>query len=66
MNPQHTAARPGVSRAPGRAARPPRPAGYWERIERIVAQGPPLTDEQRARIRVALHGTRRVRTGAAA
>lgn len=40
---------------PGRPARPERPAGYWERIDAIVAQAPPLTDLQRARIRAAIH-----------
>lgn len=35
--------------------RPARPAGYWERIDRIVDQAPPLTDDQRARIRAAFH-----------
>ena len=35
--------------------RPTRPAGYWERVIRIVDQAPPLTDDQRARIRAAFH-----------
>jgi len=35
--------------------RPARPAGYWERVRRIVDQAPPLTDDQRARIRAAFH-----------
>jgi hypothetical protein len=35
--------------------RPARPAGYWERVDRIVDQAPPLTDDQRARIRAAFH-----------
>jgi hypothetical protein len=39
----------------GRLARPERPAGYWERVARIVDQAPPLTDDQRARIRAAFH-----------
>lgn len=34
---------------------PARPAGYWERVRRIVDQAPPLTDDQRARIRAAFH-----------
>ncbi|MEU0369080.1 hypothetical protein ABZ070_02250 [Streptomyces sp. NPDC006283] len=38
--------------APGR---PARPAGYWERVERIVDQAPPLDDTQRARLRVIFH-----------
>jgi hypothetical protein len=28
---------------------------YWERVRRIVDQAPPLTDDQRARIRAAFH-----------
>ncbi|MFH9012507.1 hypothetical protein ACH4C6_14100 [Streptomyces sp. NPDC017943] len=39
----------------GRPARPERPAGYWERIDRIVSAAPPLSDDQRARIRAAFH-----------
>lgn len=35
--------------------RPARPVGYWERIDRIVDAAPPLTDDQRARIRAAFH-----------
>ncbi|MFE3125283.1 hypothetical protein ACFXHD_17880 [Streptomyces hydrogenans] len=37
--------------------RPARPDGYWERIDRIVSQAPPLTDAQRARLRVIFHQT---------
>lgn len=37
----------------GAPGRPARPAGYWERVRRIVDQAPPLTDDQRARIRAA-------------
>ncbi|MDQ0992198.1 hypothetical protein [Streptomyces sp. V3I7] len=33
----------------------PRPAGYWERVARIVDTAPPLTDEQRCVIRAAFH-----------
>lgn len=40
---------------PGRPARPARPPGYWERIDRIVDQAPPLSDDQRARIRAAFY-----------
>lgn len=40
---------------PGRPARPGG-AAYWARIARIVDTAPPLTDEQRATIRLALHG----------
>ena len=39
----------------GRPARPERPAGYWERIDRIVDAAPPLDDQQRAIIRTAFH-----------
>ncbi|WP_020118837.1 hypothetical protein [Streptomyces canus] len=39
----------------GTPGRPARPAGYWERVTRIVDQAPPLTDDQRARIRAAFH-----------
>lgn len=51
----------------GRPARPDRPvrdpdpkrnAAYWARIDAIVAQAPPLSDEQRAVIRTAFHGAR--------
>ncbi|AKN70596.1 hypothetical protein QR97_12835 [Streptomyces sp. PBH53] len=41
-----------VGDAPGR---PARPAGYWERVTRIVDQAPPLTNDQRARIRAAFY-----------
>ena len=43
---------------PGRPARfadPDRNAAYWARIDAIVDQAPPLTDEQRAVIRTAFH-----------
>lgn len=30
-------------------------AAYWARIRRIADQAPPLTDQQRARIRAAFH-----------
>jgi hypothetical protein len=48
-------------------ARPDRPRrfendaqneAYWARIDAIVDQAPPLTDEQRAVIRTAFHGAR--------
>lgn len=35
--------------------RPARPAGYWARVDHIVSSAPPLTDDQRARIRAAFH-----------
>jgi hypothetical protein len=37
------------------SGRPARPAGYWERVDRIVAQAPLLDDGQRARLRVIFH-----------
>ena len=39
----------------GTLGRPARPAGYWERVRRIVDQAPPLTNYQRAQIRAAFH-----------
>lgn len=50
---------------PGRPARPERPAGYWERIDRIVSQAPPLTDEQRIKIRAIFQQSRQQREKAA-
>ncbi|MFE5217502.1 MULTISPECIES: hypothetical protein [unclassified Streptomyces] len=38
-----------------RPARPERPPGYWERIDRIVAAAPPLSNEQKAIIYAAFH-----------
>lgn len=37
------------------SSRPARPAGYWERVDAIVAAAPPLEAWQRARIRAAFH-----------
>jgi hypothetical protein len=51
--PDNTASAGGV--LVGAPDRPARPAGYWERVTRIVDQAPPLTDDQRARIRAAFH-----------
>jgi hypothetical protein len=34
---------------------PKRNASYWARVDRIVDAAPPLTDDQRARIRAAFH-----------
>lgn len=39
------------------SGRPARPAGYWERVRRIADAAPPLTDAQRARLRVIFHQT---------
>lgn len=37
--------------------RPTRPGGaaYWARVKAIAEAAPPLTDEQRATIRIAIH-----------
>ena len=40
---------------PVRFDRPAHNAASWARIDRIVDQAPPLTDDQRARIRAAFH-----------
>ncbi|WP_455359987.1 hypothetical protein [Streptomyces sp. SYSU K21746] len=43
---------------PGRPARDPDPtrnAAYWARIDAAVATAPPLTDDQRARLRAIFH-----------
>ncbi|WP_432034210.1 hypothetical protein [Streptomyces antibioticus] len=60
LEPTGTAARSTRSgrRASARPVRDPDPArnaAYWARIERIVDEAPPLTDEQRAAIRLAFH-----------
>lgn len=47
-----------TARPPARHVRfedPARNAAYWERVTRIVDAAPPLTDDQRARIRAAFH-----------
>ncbi|WP_236243162.1 hypothetical protein [Streptomyces sp. CC228A] len=46
------------------SGRPARPAGYWERIDRIVAAAPPLSDEQRAALRTIFHQARTTREAA--
>jgi hypothetical protein len=43
---------------PVRHPDPKQNEAYWARIDRIVAQAPPLTDEQRAIIRTAFHAPR--------
>lgn len=43
---------------PDRGPRDHRNAAYWARVRRIVDQAPPLTDEQRAQIRVIFHRPR--------
>lgn len=40
---------------PVRFADPARNAAYWARIDACVDAAPPLTDDQRARIRAAFH-----------
>jgi hypothetical protein len=42
---------------PIRFADPERNRAYWERIERNTAAAPPLSDEQKAVIRAAFHGS---------
>lgn len=37
---------------PLRDADPKRNAAYWERIDRVVSEAPPLSDAQRAKLRV--------------
>ena len=49
---------------PVRFEDPARNAAYWERIDRIVDQAPPLTDDQRARIRAAFHQPAAIREAA--
>ncbi|MGE9696699.1 hypothetical protein ACQKFA_23450 [Streptomyces sp. CH6] len=41
--------------APGRAAPAEKTPAYWAHIRRLVDTAPPLTDDQRARIRAAFH-----------
>ncbi|MFB7354828.1 hypothetical protein [Streptomyces gardneri] len=53
--PTDSAKRTVSQRLPATHVRPPRPAGYWERIDRLISKAPPLTDAQRARIRVLVH-----------
>lgn len=45
--------RPARRDRPVRFEDPARNAAYWARIERIVSEAPPLSDEQRAVIRTA-------------
>lgn len=51
----NTGAGPGLITPEGDVHNPARPKGYWERVRRIVDAAPPLTDDQRARIRAAFH-----------
>ena len=47
-----------IARRAARPVRDPDPkrnAAYWARIDAIVAEAPPLTDEQKATIRLAFH-----------
>ena len=48
-------ARTAADNRPVRFDDPARNAAYWARVERNVAAAPPLTDDQRARIRAAFH-----------
>lgn len=56
MTDQQNTASAGGGQLVDTPGRPARPAGYWERVIRIVDQAPPLTDEQRAIIRTAFAG----------
>jgi hypothetical protein len=40
---------------PARFEDPARNSAYWARVRRVADQAPPLTDDQRARIRAAFH-----------
>ncbi|MFF9625414.1 hypothetical protein [Streptomyces griseosporeus] len=44
-----------ASPRPVRFDDPARDAAYWARVRRNVDAAPPLTDDQRARIRAAFH-----------
>lgn len=59
MSADTSTATPGATTAaPGRPVRdsdPARNAAYWARIDRLVSAAPPLSDRQRAAIRVAFH-----------
>lgn len=48
-----TVAAPGTT--PGRPAADYRDAAYWARIRAVVDTAPPLSDDQRARLRAAFH-----------
>jgi len=37
------------------STRPARPAGYWERVDRIVDAAPPLSPQQRIKLRAIFH-----------
>lgn len=50
-----------ITRRAARPVRDPDPkrnAAYWARIDAIVDEAPPLTNEQKAIIRTAFHGAR--------
>ncbi|MEU1293025.1 hypothetical protein ABZ439_11425 [Streptomyces sp. NPDC005840] len=51
---------------PVRFADPARNAAYWARIDAIVDQAPPLSDEQRATLRTIFSTVTIPRTGEAA
>lgn len=59
--PETSTATAGEDTLSGRPARPERPAGYWARIDRIVNAAPPLTDEQRIKIRAIFQQSRQRR-----
>lgn len=58
-----TAAAAGDQSVPGRPARPGG-AAYWARVAAIADEAPPLTDEQKATIRLAIHGAHHGRAAA--
>ncbi|MGW3486519.1 hypothetical protein [Streptomyces sp. NPDC001054] len=53
----NTRTRAAGSTAPGRSAPAEKTPAYWAHIRRLVDTAPPLTDDQRARIRAAFHHT---------
>lgn len=59
-----TTAAAGDDTVPGLPARPGG-AAYWARVQAIVDEAPPLSDEQRATIRLAIHNTPTTRRAAA-
>jgi len=54
----HTTAAAGTTSRPVRDPDPARNAAYWARIDRLVDAAPPLSDHQRAVIRLAFQPNR--------
>jgi hypothetical protein len=65
VNAPTTTVAAGNDTVPGRPARPGG-AAYWARIDAIVDLAPPLSDEQRIEIRLAIWGGTPTRRAAAA